>query len=119
MEFDIHIKNFRPEKSIKAKLDKSLLRLGRTLKSFDHLDKPATVILEKRAKREEYKAKVTFHLPKHTISTRDAGFTPEQALHNAAEDARDLVLKLKDRLKDRHERRRRSRIDTIRELPET
>jgi len=117
MEFDIRIKNFRPKKGIKAKLDKSLLRLGRILKSFEHLDKPASVILEKRARKEEYKAKITFHLPKHTISTKDEGFTPEQALHNAAEDARDLVLKLKDRLKDKHEKRRHSRIDTFINLP--
>lgn len=112
MEFDIRIKNFRPQKGIKEKLGKSLLRLARTLKSFNDLGKPGSVSLEKRARREEYKAKITFHLPKHTISTKDVGVSPKQALHNAAEDARDLVLKLKGRLKDVHEKRRRSKVDS-------
>lgn len=110
MEFHIRIKNFKAEKSLGEKLDKSLLRLSRVLKSFEGLEKPGLAILEKRARREEYQAKVTFHLPRHTISTKDEGFTPEQALHNAAEDARDLVLKIKDRFKDTHEKHRRSKI---------
>jgi len=64
------------------------------------------------------KEKIIIDLPRHTISIKDEGFTPEQALNNTAEDTRDLVLKLKNQLKDIHEKQRLSQIYTFGELPE-
>jgi ribosome-associated translation inhibitor RaiA len=113
VNYEFVIKKFKHTKNLDAKLKKSLSKLEHTLKSF-HIEKPVNVILEKMPTRKEFLAKITFHVPKHTISTHDTGYTPEQALHNAADDARDKVLKAKDRLKDIHERIRRSKDNGIR-----
>lgn len=113
MKYDFVIKNFKHTKSLDNKLKKSLSKLEHSLKSFA-ITKPITIILEKRSTREEFKAKITFHLPKHTISTHDFGYTPEQALHKTADDARDKVLKVKDRMKDTHEKIRRAKTKVIR-----
>lgn len=112
MKYEFVIKNFKHTKTLDSKLKKSLSKLEHSLNSFD-ITKPVNIIMEKRATREEFKAKITFHIPKHTISTHDIGYTPEQALHKAADDARDKVLKVKDRLKDIHEKLRRSKIKSI------
>ena len=109
MKFDLVSKKFELTDEVLHKLDSSLSKLKHALKSFPTVEKPAEIILEKRARKEEYKAKITFHLPKHTISTRDVGVSPEQALRKAADDARDRVIKVKDRLKDIHEISRRAK----------
>ena len=114
MKFDLTSKNFNVTKELSPKLDASLNRLRHALNSFPKIEKPAEIILEKRLRSEEYKAKITFHLPKHTISTKDVGSSPEQALYKAADDARDKVLKIKDRFKDIHEQLRRSKAKGIR-----
>lgn len=111
MRFELVAKNFRVTREASQKLEKSLSKLEHSLRSFPEVEKPAEIILEKRPRKEEYKAKITFHLPRHTISTKDEGVSPEQALHKAADDARDKVLKVKDRLKDIHEKRRRSKFN--------
>ena len=112
MNYEFVIKNFKHTKSLDDKLKKSLSKLEHSLRSFA-LTKPIIIILEKRSTREEFKAKITFHLPKHTISTHDVGYTPEQALHKTADDARDKVLKVKDRIKDIHEKTRRAKTKAI------
>ena len=109
MKFKLTAKNFEITKELNNKLEKSLTKLKHALKSFETKGTPSYIILEKRPRKEEYKAKITFHLPKHTISTRDVGVSPEQALRRAADDARDRVIKVKDRLKDTHEISRRAK----------
>lgn len=113
MEFVLQAKNFKLKSEETEKLNKSISNLSRALKSFGTLEKPGTVRIEKMSNRTEFKAKISFHVPKHTISTNDFGYSPEEAVHKAAADAKDLVIKIKDRLKDTHERRRRSKITSI------
>lgn len=113
MKYNLVVKNFKHTKSLDNKLKKSLRKLEHSLKSFD-ITKPITVLLVKITNREEYQAKITFHLPKHTVSTDDVGYTPEQALHKTADDARDKVLKVKDRMKDIHEKIRRAKTKITR-----
>ena|SRR3990172_12121131 len=110
MKFELVAKNIDITKELSKKLTNSLSKLKGALQSFSTIEKPGSIILEKRPRKEEYKAKVTFHLPKHTVSTKDVGFSPEQALHKAAEDARDQVLKVKGLLKDIHEKKRKAKI---------
>ena len=110
MKFEVIAKNFEVSKELVKKFDHSLNRLKHSLRSFAHFEKKGSIIIEKRPRKEEFKAKIVFHLPKHTIATEDLGNSPEQALHKAAEDARDRVLKIKDLLKDVHEKFRRTKV---------
>ena len=60
MKFDLTSKNFNVTKELSPKLDASLNRLRHALNSFPKIEKPAEIILEKRLRSEEYKAKITY-----------------------------------------------------------
>ena len=110
MNFEVIAKNFEVSEELLKKFDHSLNRLKHSLKSFAHFEKRGSIIIEKRPRKAEFKAKIVFRLPKHTVATKDVGTSPEQALHKAAEDARDRVLKIKDLLKDVHDKFRRTKV---------
>ena len=110
MKFEVVVKNFEVSDELLKKFDHSLNKLKHALKSFAHFERQGSIIIEKKPRREEFVAKINFYLPKHHVATNDVGTSPEQALHNAAEDARDRVLKIKDLLKDVHEKFRRTKM---------
>jgi len=109
VKFEVTAKNFELSEGLLQKFDKTLNKLKHSLRSFAHFERQGSIIVEKSPRKEEFIARINFYLPKHHVATHDVGTSPEQALHNAAEDARDKVLKVKGLLKDIHEVRRKSR----------
>ena len=109
MKFEITAKNFELSEELLKKFDKTLNKLKHSLRSFAHFERQGSIVIEKRPRKEEFISKINFYLPKHHVATHDVGTSPEQALHNAAEDARDKVLKVKGLLKDVHEAKRRNK----------
>lgn len=109
MKFEITAKNFELSEELLKKFDKTLNKLNHSLRSFAHFERQGSIVIEKRPRKEEFIVKINFYLPKHHVATHDVGTSPEQALHNAAEDARDKVIKVKDLLKDLHEAKRRNK----------
>lgn len=99
MKFEITSKNFELDRQLLKRLDKTLSKLKHALKPFSVFEKQGNILLEKRPRKKEFIAKINFYLPKHHVATHDTGETPEQALHKAADDARDKVLKVKDLIK--------------------
>ena len=109
MKFDVVAKNFELTSEVRGKIDKSLNNLKRSLGSFTNIERPGTIIIERLPRKEEFLARINFHLPKHSVASRESGTSPEQALHKAAEAARAKVIKTKDLFKDTHEQRRRTK----------
>lgn len=106
MIFGYRFKNIESDPALIERLEVSLAKLQRVLQTFSPQE-TGKIVIEKHARRDEYFATITFHLPGQTIHTQDHGWTPEEALNNAADDAREEVLKAKDNEKNIHELRRK------------
>lgn len=97
MQFELVAKGFQLGGVMAMGLQKPIHLLARPLKGFAHYEKKGHIVLEKRPRIGDYTAKIGFHLPKHTITALANGYTPEQALHEAALEARRRAIKFKEK----------------------
>lgn len=99
MEFIYNVRNFEAGEDIKAHFEKKLQSLKRVLKTFGHFERKGDILIGKLPKGQ-YLARIDLHLPKHHIEAKEVGYTPLEAMHEAARNARSQVLKIKERYLD-------------------
>lgn len=112
MNFEVAKKNLELEKGGEKAVDKAIKRLQRITKGLKADETTVFISLRRHLKPIKYSARINFKLLGHLINARDHGFTFEESLNKTADNAREQIIKLKDRLKDFHERKRRSKIKT-------
>lgn len=95
MEFVYNLRNFEAGEELKEHFEKRLNGLKRILQTFGHFEKRASILIDKLPKGQ-YLARVNLHLPKHHIEAEDTGYTPVEALHEAVDNARTQVIKIKE-----------------------
>lgn len=113
MKFEVSFKNLISNLETDNAITKAKKRLLRVLEGFDHEDQTGFITLEKKDKPERFFIHINLKVPGRMIAAQDFGFTIDEALHKASADARDQLVKWKDRLKDDHEKLRRAKIKKL------
>lgn len=112
MNFEITSKNISLDETTKNAISKATNRINKVLRGLRADEETGFITIHKHEKPDKYSAHINFQLPGKLLSAKDFGFTLDEALHKASLDARDQIIKLKDRLKDPHEKRRRAKPQT-------
>jgi ribosome-associated translation inhibitor RaiA len=107
MEFLLNAKNFEVSDEMLHKLNHVVRKLKRPMMTLAHFEKAGDVVIEKFP-AGEFRAKIHFHLPKHSIAVEKSGFSVEQAVNRAALDVREKILKIKELHKSTHAKHRRT-----------
>lgn len=104
MEFVFNIRNFEPDEGLKEHFNKRIRGLNTVLKVFGHFEKKGEILIDKLPKGQ-FLARINLHLPKHHIEAEETGYSPLEAIHDAVDNAKAQVIKIKERNLSFHKRK--------------